>query len=208
MAKKRTLPKERSLSRSKPKRQPGCRYIIFCEGKITEPQYLRDFAKAHRNELVRVIPVGVGKDPSKVLEDAISRKGVEHAKAKTSGNSFDTTFSIWCIVDTDDHQKLNSSRQQAKKAGIGFCISNPCFELWVLLHKQDHRAYISSADVQNQLNKALPSYRHSKKPIIPYAEIHHFYSCAHQRAVALKSTNSSDNPSTDIYRLLEKIRAK
>jgi hypothetical protein len=48
---------------------------------------------------------------------------------------------VWCVFDVDEHPKLAEARDQANANGIQLAVSNPCFELWLLLHFQEHRAH-------------------------------------------------------------------
>jgi len=45
--------------------------------------------------------------------------------------------SVWCVFDVDDHPRVADARQMAADNGIELAISNPCFELWLLLHFRD-----------------------------------------------------------------------
>ena len=44
---------------------------------------------------------------------------------------------VWCVFDVDEHPQIADARQMARANGIELAISNPCFELWLLLHFRD-----------------------------------------------------------------------
>jgi len=86
-------------------------------------------------------------------------------------------------------------------------VSNPCFELWALLHFQDQTAYLVREKVRSLLKKHLPGYRKS----LPFDRLRPAYEDAVRRAVHLdrrceERECPGDNPSTGVYRLTERIR--
>lgn len=85
---------------------------------------------------------------------------VERAKRDLSADrhvravnrSFDE---VWCIFDRDDHHRFGEAIQAAATADIPTAVSNPCFELWLILHVTDQTAHISTSMAQalaEQLN--------------------------------------------------------
>lgn len=67
---------------------------------------------------------------------------------------------LWLVIDRDRwHERMLSQVAQlcAQNSHLNFCMSNPCFELWLLLHLEDVRKYDderASALAANQKNKA------------------------------------------------------
>ncbi|WP_084734299.1 RloB family protein [Rhodococcus sp. RD6.2] len=51
---------------------------------------------------------------------------------------------VWIVVDRDDHAYLEDALRTALREGIRVAFSNPCFEVWPILHLSDHRAAITS----------------------------------------------------------------
>jgi hypothetical protein len=66
---------------------------------------------------------------------------------------------IWCVFDVDEHPLLAEAKHQASANHIKTAISNPCFELWVLLHFQDQRAHIARSVVQSLCRERIPGYK-------------------------------------------------
>ncbi|MGH3935680.1 MAG: RloB family protein [Pseudonocardiaceae bacterium] len=62
------------------------------------------------------------------------RELVEHARriAPAGGDEFDE---VWCVVDSDEFD-LEPAVALAAKLDGRLAVSNPCFELWLLLHHQ------------------------------------------------------------------------
>lgn len=67
---------------------------------------------------------------------------------------------LWLVIDRDRwHERMLSQVAQfcSQNSHLHFCMSNPCFELWLLLHLEDIREYDESAAnelAMNRKNKA------------------------------------------------------
>lgn len=197
----------RDRARQSPALKPKRRILVLCEGKTTEPGYFRAFQAAFRNRLVRVDIEGHGNDPKALVERAVLLKkeaNLRSRKAQDANFSYDQ---IWCVFDVDDHARLADARQQARDNGIELAVSNPCFELWALLHIQEQTAYLAREKVRSLLKKHLPDY----KKALPFDRLWPGYQEAVQRAEHLDRRCEErgcpgDNPSTGVYRLTELIR--
>jgi hypothetical protein len=114
---------------------------------------------------------------------------------------------VWCVFDIDEQPFVPEAKQQARDNRIRTAISNPWFELWMLLHFQSQRAYIDRALVQQKCRRYLSNYE--KAP--PTAELSPRYDEAVARATALDAWQASrdcegENPSTGVYPLTERIK--
>lgn len=67
---------------------------------------------------------------------------------------------LWLVIDRDRwHERMLSqvAKLCAQNTHLNFCMSNPCFELWLLLHLEDIRNYdmeTKMAVAENKKNKA------------------------------------------------------
>lgn len=67
---------------------------------------------------------------------------------------------LWLVIDRDRwHERMLSQVAQlcSQNSHLHFCMSNPCFELWLLLHLEDVREYDESTAnelAMNRKNKA------------------------------------------------------
>jgi|SRR5580704_1411691 hypothetical protein len=116
---------------------------------------------------------------------------------------------IWCVFDIDEHPFLAEAKQQALDNNINTAVSNPCFELWVILHFQEQRAFIDRHAARHLCRTYLP--RYEKR--LPCADLFPRYEDALRRASELEQWHRSrgttgDNPSTGVHRLTEKIKAQ
>ena len=64
---------------------------------------------------------------------------------------------FWCVFDVEwprNHPGLQDAVEQARQSGVELAISNPCFELWLVLHFQDHSAWLDN-DPARRLRRSL-----------------------------------------------------
>jgi hypothetical protein len=141
------------------------------------------------------------------VELAVERKQKSEKLARRQRDDSHLFDEIWCVYDVDDHPKLNEARQQAEDHGIRLAISNPCFELWALLHFEDHGAHIVRERLRTKLTKHLPKYEKH----LPFDKLETSYENAVKRARKLDQACESlgepgKNPSTGVYKLTERLR--
>ena len=121
--------------------------IIASEGTETEIQYFEELKASdlYDNGNIFIEPLkrsGKSSSPKAVLS-AIKKFKNAH---KTQTND-----ELWVLIDRDKHsweiKEIADVAQQCLQANIGFAMSNPCFELWLLLH-------ITGVDIFNSTDLA------------------------------------------------------
>lgn len=125
--------------------EPKIRYFIACEGEKTEYRYFKGIIEFRTeigiNPLVEIIPIHHDKDtssnPLKIYQDA--KEEIKNASNFLDGDKL-------CIIADRDKQSFTDSQYDVllkaeKNNEIKFCISNPCFEFWLLLHFSDCSEY-------------------------------------------------------------------
>ncbi|MCF8211177.1 MAG: RloB family protein [Rhodoferax sp.] len=122
-----------ALQRQKRERARNKRYLIVCEGTKTEPQYLRELRDdlRIRPQVLRIAP-NDGVSPDRVVAHAVAL----YEEDAVAGDAFDK---VYCVFDRDKHTTFDVAVQRAKDLsakGKPFVpiTSNPCFEVWLLLH--------------------------------------------------------------------------
>ena len=134
---------ERPLRRRAPQIDERARFVILCEGELTEPLYLKAFASLQEIRSVATLDIrGMGCEPRKLVEEARAAKRSERRQSTGSTK-------YWCVFDVEaptQHARLNEAVQMARDNGISVAISNPCFELWLVLHYTDHESWIDNDD--------------------------------------------------------------
>jgi hypothetical protein len=195
------------LQRRRPRRQPKPRFLIVCEGTVTEPRYFRDVQHTERSLIdLQIEPGGT---PKTLVERAVGLKREANGKARKLKDDNQKYEEVWCVFDIDAHPLIPEAKDQAKANGIEMAISNPCFELWALLHFQDQSAHIERGNVQHLCRSHMRGYEKE----IDYATLRPRYSDALRRAEDLERWHDSRgtlgaNPSTTVHKLVERIRSQ
>jgi hypothetical protein len=144
------------------------------------------------------------------VEQAVAEKKAAHRAVKRSGDEFFNYDEVWCVFDVDEHPMLADALQQARANGINVAVSNPCFELWLLLHFQQQNAWLDRDAAKSSCRAHL---KHFTKAITQreFDYMLQHYDVAVLRAQALKARNEADgqpehkNPSTSVFLLTERL---
>lgn len=182
-------------------REPNRRTIIFTEGEVTELVYIRGIAQVSGNVLVSIQPQHG--TPETLLKAARKFKRQENRRFDSASKK-DT---IWLVFDCDEHPNLSGVLNEAREAEIKVAFSNPCFELWLLLHFQDHDAPDNRHELQKKLEGACPSYSRGKKTV-NFLELSDKIVDAQTRAKQMQQrrrdeSNLFGNPYTDVNELIK-----
>jgi hypothetical protein len=176
-------------------------FIVACEDTYAPKQYF-DLFEIPRVQ-IHVVPTQDGRSsPQHVLERLLS---FEHAE-------YDER---WLLLDVDHRgvgphvRNLVQTLSEARRQKVSAAICNPCFELWLLLHREDEnncKQFADCADVEGVLRKALGSY--NKRRLQPQEFTRHSVADACARARRLDQSAPWSIPegcSAQVYRLLEAI---
>ncbi|MGB4958820.1 MAG: RloB family protein [Saprospiraceae bacterium] len=141
----------------------GRMIIIATEGSVTEVSYftqLNDAAILSSNKFqIKVIPPENNRSsPNHVFKSLINFKREYQIK----GND-----ELWMVIDRDRWtvQMLSDIISQCKQKDIGLCISNPCFEIWLILHYEDLSKISSEILDKLLINKKVNGRTESKRYI-------------------------------------------
>ena len=118
---------------------------------------------------------------------------------------------FWCVFDVEwprNHPDLKESVDRARQAGIDLAISNPCFELWLILHFQDHARWSDNDDAR-RLRRQLDG---STDKGLDAAKYMPLFADAARRAGELDERHRQngtafpdDNPSSGMHRLIAAV---
>ena len=170
---KRTTEKSREQLRRK--RKPNPTIVIICEGKDTETTYFENFNSKYTKVDVRIIDKSSkGKDKIRATDpESLVKKSIEILSKDYDINEKDGDR-VWCIFDVDINynnnnaiqskiSEINKAKILSNKKHIRFGISNPCFELWYLLHFEYTTANLKDYnDVKQRLDKHIKNYDKNK----------------------------------------------
>lgn len=184
-----------------PSRSPKPKITVVCEGTLTEPRYLKRYFHEERRDLIVEID-GNSVDPSSLVRKEKKMK----MNQKRNRDSYSENDQIWVMFDVDGNN-INTAIKMAEDNGIPYVFSNPCFELWALLHFCDQDAPITTKDCQSKLRRVMPDYS-SRNKIFDYDALQQHYAETRERALRLCDRRQEEgtlrgNPSTNVVDLLE-----
>lgn len=198
-------------------------FILSYEGEKTEVKYFNNFRQSdffNDSGIIEIVPL---KREENTGTDPLSVKRLLN-KAK-SNYPFKKTDEFWLIIDRDhwetihkiDFDKLVSDCN--KEDNFFLAMSNPCFEIWLIMHLKDIKEYdeaevdllLKNASVSRKKNHIdivlgeLQGIGYNKNPnpetFLPLTKT------AIERAKNLDSTNEPypKKLGSHIYKLIEKL---
>jgi hypothetical protein len=209
MAQDRRKAGERPLRRRVETRRPRKTFLIFCEGARTEPEYLNALKMQPSVRDVAAVDLRVetghgGSAPKTLVAlaaDARDRAMAEDAEIDE----------FWCVFDVEwpqNHPSLKQAIEEAARSSVQVAISNPCFELWLILHFQDQGAWLDT-DKACKLRRKLDGSMDKGLDAAKYMDL---VAVATSRAARLDERHQenaarfpNNNPSSGLHRLLAAI---
>jgi hypothetical protein len=197
----------RPLGRRDPFREPKSIILVICEGQCTEPQYLTGLKRACRNSRVFVKIADEHGTPYTLVDAARQVKRKSQKRARYVEDEHINYDHVWCVFDVDSHPKVAEAKIMANANGIRLAVSNPCFELWLLLHFRDNPGPQDRATLRDRVEKILKGYdKH-----VNFEDLSDGYFDAVDRAKRMNAAAKADNdegrnPTTDVCELTEQIR--
>jgi hypothetical protein len=215
------MPEKRSIPRRT--RRSRCRdaklIIIAAEGQKTEKKYLEAVAEEYYNPRIHV----------KVLDRKNSASDPKHVLEQL--NRFRSEYDIqrgydelWLVIDIDRWRakKLSEVAELCSQKNYWLAVSNPCFELWLLLHLKsldeydeetlnefrENKGNKNRTQLELELVKLLENYNKRDPDITPFLP---FVEAAINRAKKLDTHPEERWPNdlgSRVYLIAEKIIAK
>lgn len=183
--------KDRMPRRGGPFLQPRDRILVLCCG-TTEVEYFKAFVQNIRNPSVTV----------KVKEGKVSAP-LGLANEGSSLPDRENYDQVWCVADVDQFDVSTVHQAVEKSHGLELALSNPCFELWLLLHFREWNRHEDTCQkLGDRVRKHVPTYN-------KHIEFHRFddgVPMAVERAKRMRGTGHPPrNPSTTVWRVIEAI---
>ena len=202
--------KEQKTRNKRKNRQTKRAWLIVCEGRNkTETNYLNHFNKWDGNVRLTIKP-SEETDPAGMVK-----------RAETLAKSLDINTKngdrIICLMDLDvDNSKAALIEDLKRKhTKVEIIISNPCFEIWFLLHFTDHPTRENSShNAKKQLERFIPHYTEGMDVLQKSKEIQLNYDIAIKNADNLQKehlrnniqiSSADANPYTDMGGLMKAI---
>jgi RloB-like protein len=182
--------------------------LVYVEGARTEEDYLVYWSRLYRTR-VRVTIAPERGVPTTLVAHAIEAKkaGVREEK-RGRGSAWDE---IWCMFDEDAHPGLHDAIASAAANDIKLAVTNPCVELWFILHFEDQTGHIERQQAQSRARHHLSCEKALSDTALDLLGRH--YENARARAIALDAKHAGDgsptrsNPSSEVWKLVDRIRA-
>ena len=165
--------------------------LVICEGE-TEENYINLLKRWYKSP-VRIVSHVEG---TKINQSLVDKRTKE---LKISALDKVDTFLMYDMDVAAVNEKVTACKAK-------LLLSNPCFEIWLLLHVKDQKSSISTDAVLKELKKSDNVWHNYNKSVYTDTQkafLNDHIVVAIDRAKALKEFQ---NPSTNIYTLVEVLR--
>ena len=195
----------RILMRPEGNRHPKNVVIIVAEGE-TERIFFNSLKQRNSNIEIKS-ERGKRTNARQLVENCLER--IQMNELDISGGDI-----AICVFDVDNNSQkdLRKAIDVAEKNGIIVALSNPCFELWYLLHFRDIDHHITSREIRSDLSKYITDYDkatdyrelltpHRKEALVRAKRI------AGRRGIknVIDFMQERNNPCTSIYTAIDAI---
>jgi hypothetical protein len=217
---KKEAEKQENLKRKENTRDERKMLIIACEDSVSAPLYFRTiFSDLKRNHAISAISLVIANhkhsNPTGVLQDLLNHRDYQ---------DFDHQ---WIVIDRDEErtkkvndnsqsghslENFNKAMSNASRKGVKVAYSNPCFEIWYLLHFEYTSAAIDREKLVTQLEH---KYQYAKNKLFTPVLNQELQDKAIKNSESLiqswidinGATNpATDNPSTTVHDLVKLLK--
>jgi hypothetical protein len=151
----------KSLRRQVETKVPKPKIIIYSEGEKTEFDYFKEIERAFPCVLVDVEIIEGAGVPFTIAEKAT--RAAQEERYRNRRQSYAGRDEFWAVFDRDEHPNVPEAISRCRDANVGVAFSNPCFELWLILHFQDFDRPDHRHDVQRHLESICGDYDRAKR---------------------------------------------
>lgn len=182
--------------------------LVVVEGQKTEDGYLLPLRRVLREHLVITVDNRGGAPLTLVERAADAKRAAERQAARGRGSAYDD---VWCMFDRDAHPNVAEALALAVQNEVHVVMSNPCIELWFILHFEEQTAAIDRHPAQRRSAQLIGC----EKNLTPAAveTLYQRHDDARRRAQSLDVKHEGDgsaprsNPSSDVWRLIDRARS-
>ena len=190
--------------------QPQRRLVhVLTEGRRTEVEYFAKWASEVRDRVTVTFDPFHGA-PLSLVERAADL--VEQRRRAFRRGRDEAQFDeIWCVFDRDDHPFVAEAIALANRHNIGVSYSNPCFELWLVLHTTDLRRHterqaVQATSAQLGLTQGKGLHPDAWPTLRPTWELADARSAALDQLHDGNGSPPGSNPSTSVGRLVKSLQ--
>jgi hypothetical protein len=194
----------RPLRRRPEDKSPKSTVLVCSEGEVTERLYVNGLKRLLRGHPVHIDLGSASGEPLKIVKSAIKQ-----VRARGVG-AYDE---VWCLVDVESppQKGLPSALDLAREHGIHVATSNPCFELWLVLHLTRCDRHMTTKEMIRFAESKLTSY---SGKAFRFEEVESFIGNAIARAEGMEKRYdlaevlSNKNPSTSMWEFMRMLQRR
>lgn len=135
--------------RAVPKAPARRELLIFTASDISE-SYLKYWHRRFRSSVHVQVQRAEG-SAGQLIAIAVAEKAAgERSERRGRGRAHDE---VWCMLDADGEGELDGSCAAADEHGVRPAVSNPSFDLWLLLHLVDVSGPMSAREAGELLQR-------------------------------------------------------
>lgn len=193
--------------RNSVKRKRRAVMLITAEGRNkTEKQYFKSFQDQHSKYSIRFV-TGLETDPVGMLK-AMEKAWKKDELSERNGDK------AYIVLDMDcKTEKIQLVKELQKKSkNIKFIVSNPCIEVWFILHfVYTTHQFKDSKEPKRELAKYIFGYEETMnisailRPMLNDAKNHLEHLKSYYETLGITWGSVDCNPMTDIYEVLEEL---
>ncbi len=162
--------------------------LVICEGE-TEVCYI-NLLKTWYKSPIRIV--------SHIEGTKITPSLVEKRTKELKISQWDKVHTF-LMYDMD----VKAINEKLHKCKAEMLLSNPCFEIWLLLHAKDQKAAIETDALIKELKKSAPVWKNYSKSAFTDTQKSFLNNNTDVAVTRAKDLREFHNPSTGIYKLIE-----
>ena len=165
--------------------------LVICEGE-TEVCYI-NLLKTWYKSPIRIV--------SHIEGTKITPSLVEQRTKELKISQWDKVHTF--LMYDMDVQAIN---EKLRKCKAEMLLSNPCFEIWLLLHAKAQQAAIETDALSKELKKSASGWKNYSKAAFPDTQKSFLNNNTDVAVARAKELRQYQNPSTGIYKLIEMLQ--
>ena len=167
--------------------------LVICEGE-TEERYI-NFLKKWYKSPIRIV--------SHIEGTKITQSLVDNRTRELKLSKWDKvhTFLMYDMDVPSINEKLLACKAEK-------LLSNPCFEIWLLLHAKDQKTAITTDALIKALKKSAAIWKNYAKSEFTNTQETFLKSNTDTATARAKNLTELQNPSTGIYKLIELLKGR
>lgn len=138
-----------TLTRRVGTRQVRKTVVVVCEGEKTEPRYVEALARQSDVREAAAVDLRIEGARQGEVPLTLVRRAIDvQSRAKKQHGEVDE---IWCLFDVEwprNHPNLDGAIALAGRHGIRLAVSNPCFEIWLILHREFWTRWLDNGEAR------------------------------------------------------------